>query len=433
MKLTAKTLLLVTPFNPALLQEDSCLSSFFYGNVRDGSVLNSVFIPTASCMGHFRSSLKTTELSGAPAPGRQLVWIEEESVEDSLRAQSLFHESPLDEITRRIALTAQGQRFDYAAQTPVSADTGSQSYDIHYRSSSGMLVSVDESTALTMDTLMPRFWKSAVLPPNPITHTPIPPAATQRVNHILLHLEFDPIVAQIVGNISIPQAKKDVRFLTGEDGKSGIVSRHSFTTGAITAAHWLKDTVEETGAHCRLMPFRTGFAPNVIWLVKAIVLTSFAHASIDSRYDAIEDTNSTVIISGHYDSRGSFGSLRAPGGDDDGSGTTGVLSIARAIGRKGVKFLNNVELAFFAGEEQGLLGSYAYARASFVIPVPLLLIRLLGELRAHDADIILMIQADMTAYRVPGEPLQLGLPAQCVHMADHAGTAHKIIELDHPK
>jgi len=51
-------------------------------------------------------------------------------------------------------------------------------------------------------------------------------------------------------------------------------------------------------------------------------------------------------------------------------------------------------LAFFAGEEQGLLGSKAYAR----------------ELRNNDADVVLMIQADMTAYRAPGEPLQLGLP-----------------------
>jgi len=113
-----------------------------------------------------------------------------------------------------------------------------------------------------------------------------------------------------------------------------------------------------------------------------------------SRYSSIKDTNATVIISGHYDSRGSFGSTRAPGGDDDGSGTTGVLSIARTIARKGVKFHSNVELCFFAGEEQGLLGSKAYAR----------------ELRDAGANVTLMVQADMTAYRAPGEPLQLGLP-----------------------
>lgn len=57
-------------------------------------------------------------------------------------------------------------------------------------------------------------------------------------------------------------------------------------------------------------------------------------------------------------------STRAPGGDDDGSGTAALLAIARAIERKSVKFGVNVELVAFAGEEQGLLGSRAYASQS---------------------------------------------------------------------
>lgn len=82
-----------------------------------------------------------------------------------------------------------------------------------------------------------------------------------------------------------------------------------------------------------------------------------------SRYKPVVPSDSRVIISAHYDSRGSFGSKRAPGGNDDGSGTTSVLAIARAIGRKGIKFHANVELIAFGGEEQGRLGSIFYARA----------------------------------------------------------------------
>jgi len=131
-----------------------------------------------------------------------------------------------------------------------------------------------------------------------------------------------------------------------------------------------------------------------------------------SRYPSLIETDDTIIISGHYDSRGSFGSLRAPGGDDDGSGTTGILSIARTIARKGVQFYSNVELCTFAGEEQGLLGSRAYARK----PSPAIFLSPstkngLGQLRAQNASVVLMIQADMTAYRAPEEPMQLGLPA----------------------
>ena len=83
---------------------------------------------------------------------------------------------------------------------------------------------------------------------------------------------------------------------------------------------------------------------------------------MSSRYSASINTTETVLISAHYDSRGSFGNTRAPGGDDDGSGTTGILNIARIIGAKGLKFGANVELVLFAGEEQGLLGSKAYSR-----------------------------------------------------------------------
>lgn len=84
--------------------------------------------------------------------------------------------------------------------------------------------------------------------------------------------------------------------------------------------------------------------------------------STSSSYPSIVNTTATVLLSSHYDSRGSFGSTRAPGGDDDGSGTMAILAIARTIARKGIKFHSNVQLVAFAGEEQGLLGSKAYAR-----------------------------------------------------------------------
>ncbi|KAJ7639178.1 Zn-dependent exopeptidase [Roridomyces roridus] len=160
----------------------------------------------------------------------------------------------------------------------------------------------------------------------------------------------------------------DIRFLTGED-EPGIMSRHSFCEGSHTAAKWLKELVP---------PFLAGFAPNVV-----------------RTYPSTVPTNATVLLSAHYDSRGSFGSTRAPGGDDDGSGTISILAIARTIARKGIKFQSNVQIIAFAGEEQGLLGSKAYAR----------------KMREQNAEITVMIQADMLAYHVPDEPPQLGLPA----------------------
>ncbi|KAI0684698.1 Zn-dependent exopeptidase [Cytidiella melzeri] len=239
------------------------------------------------------------------------------------------------------------------------------------------LLRMERTLAQTVDMRLPRFWKSTLLPDKPLAFLPVPEKAVKRVQELLDSVKYNSTIASLVDALSIPQMKKDIEYLTGEDKNSSIVSRHSFSDGALAAADWLKDRIEETGASCELKPFLSGFSPNVI-----------------CSYPSTVPTNETVLLSAHYDSRGSFGSTRAPGGDDDGSGTIAVLAIARTIGKKGITFKKNVQLCAFAGEEQGLLGSRAYA----------------GELHAADADLTLMIQADMLAYHKAGEPPQLGLP-----------------------
>ncbi|KAJ3527342.1 hypothetical protein NMY22_g9823 [Coprinellus aureogranulatus] len=370
-------LLLIAPLNPPLFLGNPCLSQNFLGHVKEGQTISSIFrLTTQNCVDEALSlSLVPQEphiLLSSPSSEKKLVWLEQEDVEQSL----LEH----DQESRNVALAGL-----FSGSTAVTSNTDYQQLlsnpnterEILYSSEKAILLAVPSEEALWVDSHIPRFWKSTIVPDFPSTYRVVSGDDLERVKHALANMKFNPVVAAAVNNISIPQIWNDVRFLTGEDGKSGIISRHSFTPGALTAANWIKNRIEDTGARCRLEPFLTGFAPNVI-----------------CRYESIIPTNDTVIISGHYDSRGSFGSARAPGGDDDGSGTTGILSIARTIARRRIKFHANVELCTFAGEEQGLLGSRAYAKS----------------LRAQNATVVLMIQADMTAYRAPGEPLQLGLP-----------------------
>ena len=114
------------------------------------------------------------------------------------------------------------------------------------------------------------------------------------------------------------------------------------------------DKVQATGAECVLEPFLPGFSPNVICTYPS----------------SIANATGMTIMSAHYDSRGSFGRIRAPGGDDDGSGSGHLLGLAQAIDKMNVKFEKPVVLAFFAGEDPGLLGSHAYASQSeCVLPV----------------------------------------------------------------
>lgn len=64
------------------------------------------------------------------------------------------------------------------------------------------------------------------------------------------------------------------------------------------------------------------------------------------------------VIGGHIDSISQNPSTLAPGAEDNGSGTAGVLAAAAAL--VGEQFESTIELVLFSGEEQGLWGSDAY-------------------------------------------------------------------------
>ncbi|KAL6308785.1 Zn-dependent exopeptidase [Sparassis latifolia] len=357
-------LLLVTPYDPSL--SSSCLARNFYGIHSQ----QSLFITDDACLAQSADLLTAgsiVPLESASAQG--LIWLEEKAVDNAIRPASAADE--LDAFL--VELT--GPQADTSGQQVIAAHTGQAR--VLARTISSALLSLDPERALTLDTRLPRFWKAIPIPAAPIPFASVRQDAVKRIKDILASARFDPVVASLVNDLSIPQMVKDVRYLTGEDPTSDIVSRHSFSRGALEAAAWLKTQFESTGATCELKPFLRGFAPNVV-----------------CTFSATEDTTETILLSAHYDSRGSFGSTRAPGGDDDGSGTTSLLGIARTIGRKRVSFRKNVQLVAFAGEEQGLYGSRAYAR----------------ELHDAGANLTLVVQADMLGYHVSGEPAQLGLP-----------------------
>lgn len=82
-----------------------------------------------------------------------------------------------------------------------------------------------------------------------------------------------------------------------------------------------------------------------------------------------------VVVGGHYDHLGrgrdaSFGALGRPtdeddiynGADDNASGTSTVMALAKAFGESGLKPKRSILFMAFSGEEMGLLGSAYYVR-----------------------------------------------------------------------
>ena len=69
----------------------------------------------------------------------------------------------------------------------------------------------------------------------------------------------------------------------------------------------------------------------------------------------------TVIISAHHDHDGANGAEIWHGADDNGSGTVGVVELARAFTANPVKPKRSILFVVFAAEERGLLGAYYMA------------------------------------------------------------------------
>jgi len=72
--------------------------------------------------------------------------------------------------------------------------------------------------------------------------------------------------------------------------------------------------------------------------------------------------NETVVIGAHLDHLGSSGAYIYNGADDNGSGSVGVLNLARAFAANPEKPKRSVVFCLWTGEEKGLLGSRYYVQ-----------------------------------------------------------------------
>ena len=234
----------------------SCLSQSYYGVYGQRHLF---ITPDRDCL-KSRSTYNGDSLV-ITQPVRDvehLVWLQRQAMDENIDTKSLRDAYEVTAFLSRLAAPSQldGDQVVFGGRPFVEP--------IHHYED-GAIVSVDAQTALTLDQHLPHFWKVSPLPSAPVPFVPVPPKAIDRVKEILAGIKFDPDVASIVNNISVPQLRADVRYLTGESPTSEIVSRHSFSDGVLIAAKWLKTNFESLGATCELRQFLSGFAPNVIW------------------------------------------------------------------------------------------------------------------------------------------------------------------------
>jgi hypothetical protein len=148
----------------------------------------------------------------------------------------------------------------------------------------------------------------------------------------------DPIVQKIVAAVS-PTTIDDAWLDLTTNSPTG--TRYSLGQGCRDAASYCRDYFASLGLPAELQNWSASHAPN----------------AIGTREGAI-DPSKVYIVIGHLDDLPSSGP--APGADDNASGTVNVLENARAMNCWA--FRNTVRYIACTGEEQGLLGSDAYAQ-----------------------------------------------------------------------
>ncbi|KAF9913820.1 hypothetical protein BX616_009528 [Lobosporangium transversale] len=113
---------------------------------------------------------------------------------------------------------------------------------------------------------------------------------------------------------------------------------------------------------------------------------SFIQFSIVARFEGTNTAlkNAPIVVGAHQDSINSRNPTtgRAPGADDDGSGSIGILEVFRALVSVGFQPARPVEFHWYAGEEAGLLGSQDIAK----------------DYSNRAVEMLAMFQNDMTAY-----------------------------------
>ncbi|KAH7305116.1 aminopeptidase [Rhizoctonia solani] len=123
-----------------------------------------------------------------------------------------------------------------------------------------------------------------------------------------------------------------------------------------------------------------------------VTISKFSHSwtqqSIIAKIAGSSPTAPIVILGAHEDSINLSNptSGRAPGADDDGTGTVNLMEIFRVLVASNFKPTRNLEFHFYSGEEAGLLGSQAIA----------------ANYKSAGKSVYAMLNLDMTGYFKPG-------------------------------
>jgi len=201
----------------------------------------------------------------------------------------------------------------------------------------------------------------------------VPMPAAEASIHLEQAQSADPWIVELLEQVSQSSIRDSISKLQSYTSRNSA----SGSAGLDPAAEWASQQLTNAGFRVTRDNFRNGYTPQIV-----------------AELIGTESPEKVVVLGAHLDSIAGWGSRptsRAPGADDNGSGSSSVLEFARIIASTGARFKNTLRLCLFTGEEQGLVGSRALA----------------GRWRNEGVNVIAMVNVDMMGYRRPGTAINI--------------------------
>ena len=159
--------------------------------------------------------------------------------------------------------------------------------------------------------------------------------------------KLDQEIVSIVDQVSLENIKTKLNYL------SLFHNRHSKSPHINKAADWLMNEFKNIGYHDVYFDNYKAYLDNCIYNLKNIICTKEGN---DNKY---------ILMCAHYDTilKANLEDAvsRAPGANDNASGVSAILEIARILyNQPQMKY--GIQFVVFSGEENGLLGSEHYAQ-----------------------------------------------------------------------
>jgi acetylornithine deacetylase/succinyl-diaminopimelate desuccinylase-like protein len=163
---------------------------------------------------------------------------------------------------------------------------------------------------------------------------------------------LDPEIQSIVGAVDVTRIETSIQRLVAFGTRNTCSSTSSTTRGIGAARNWINAQFTAiAGLQVRNDPFT----------LRCSGATRTRH-NVIAWLPGVGNPNRIIVIGGHYDSRTTSGTditSDAPGANDSGSQAAALIELARVMAQR--PHSATIVFAAFAGEEQGLLGSAAFA------------------------------------------------------------------------